>query len=251
MTEAAVGVEKVSVYFDSKCVLEDISLKVLENDFLGIIGPNGGGKTTLLKVIAGLVKPTRGSVKIYGRPLNKVGNVIGYVPQMNQPDITFPATVWDIVLTGRLNKGNLIKPYSVADKEAALEALKAMDLDALKDEPIGRLSGGQRQRVFVARALATKPRLLLLDEPTLSVDRRLDTRLWEFLNELKREVTIIVVTHDISALSKYVDKIACLNRRLYYNESKQITREMWMEAYQCPVDIIAHGLPHRVVEEHG
>jgi zinc transport system ATP-binding protein len=169
---------------------------------------------------------------------------------MNRPDLNFPATVLDVVLTGRLNRSNLTKPYSEADKKAALEALKAMGLEGLKDELIGKLSGGQRQRVFIARALATEPKLLLLDEPTLSVDRRLDTRFWEFLNELKNKMTIIVVTHDISALSKYVDKIACLNRRLYYNESKQITQEMWMEAYQCPVDIIAHGLPHRVIEDH-
>jgi len=246
----AVELERVSVYLDSKSVLEDINLKVLENDFLGIIGPNGGGKTTLLKVIAGLLKPTTGSVKVYGKPPSKTGNVIGYVPQMNRPDLNFPATVLDVVLTGRLNRSNLTKPYSEADKKAALEALKAMGLEGLKDELIGKLSGGQRQRVFIARALATEPKLLLLDEPTLSVDRRLDTRFWEFLNELKNKMTIIVVTHDISALSKYVDKIACLNRRLYYNESKQITQEMWMEAYQCPVDIIAHGLPHRVIEDH-
>ncbi|MEM3652636.1 MAG: ABC transporter ATP-binding protein [Nitrososphaerales archaeon] len=246
----AVELKMVSVYFESKCVLEDINLRVHENDFLGIIGPNGGGKTTLLKVIAGLIKPTKGSVEVYGRTPDKVDNIIGYVPQMNRPDLSFPATVWDVVLTGRLKKGNLIKPYGEADKAAALEALKAMDLEDLKDEPIGKLSGGQRQRVFIARALAAKPKLLLLDEPTLSVDRKLDTKFWEFLNELKSTATIIVVTHDISALSKYVDKIACLNRRLYYSESKQITREMWMEAYQCPVDIIAHGIPHRVVEEH-
>ena len=250
MPNLAVELERVSVYLDSKSVLEDINLKVLENDFLGIIGPNGGGKTTLLKVIAGLLKPTTGSVKVYGKPPSKTGNVIGYVPQMNRPDLNFPATVLDVVLTGRLNRSNLTKPYSEADKKAALEALKAMGLEGLKDELIGKLSGGQRQRVFIARALATEPKLLLLDEPTLSVDRRLDTRFWEFLNELKNKMTIIVVTHDISALSKYVDKIACLNRRLYYNESKQITQEMWMEAYQCPVDIIAHGLPHRVIEDH-
>lgn len=250
MADVAVELKEVSVYFNSKCVLEDINLKVSENDFLGIIGPNGGGKTTLLKVIAGLIKPTKGSVKVFGSPPDKSDSTIGYVPQMNQPDLNFPATVWDIVLTGRLKKRNLIKPYSEADKKAALEALRAMELEDLKDEPIGKLSGGQRQRVFIARALAAKPKLLLLDEPTLSIDRKLDTKFWEFLNELKSRITIIVVTHDISAVSKYVDKIACLNRRLYYNESKQITREMWMEVYQCPVDIIAHGLPHRVIEEH-
>ena len=250
MPNFAVELEKVSVRFDSKSVLEDINLKVCENDFLGIIGPNGGGKTTLLKVIAGLQEPTSGSVKVYGKPLSMAGGIIGYVPQMNRPDLAFPATVWDVVLTGRLNRRNFIKPYSEADREAALAALKAMELEDLKDEPIGKISGGQRQRVFIARALATEPKLLLLDEPTISVDRRLDTKFWEFLNELKSKMAIIVVTHDISALSKYVNKIACLNRRLYYNESKQITREMWMEAYQCPVDIIAHGLPHRVVEDH-
>ncbi len=250
MNNTALELQNLWVYFDTRCILEDVNLVVEENDFLGIIGPNGGGKTTLLKTIVGLLKPTKGTIRIYGKRVEDAKDMIGYVPQVSTPDLTFPVTVWDVVLSGRMNRSRMSRPYNDADKAAAINALKSLDLLQLKDEPISRLSGGQRQRAFIARALASNPRLLLLDEPTLSIDRRLDAKFWEYLNELKRNMTIMVVTHDISALSRYVDKIACLNRRLYYSGTKQITREMWEEVYHCPVDIIAHGVPHRVIEEH-
>jgi zinc transport system ATP-binding protein len=230
--------------------LESVDLIVNKHDFLGIIGPNGGGKTTLLKVILGLITPSRGSIKIFNGPPEKNRGQIGYVPQIRQFDLDFPATVWDIVLTGRLNKNKLFKSYNSDDKIKVKESLNEVNMIEFKDTAIGKLSGGERQRVLIARALVSEPRLLLLDEPTTSIDNRMDKKFWEFLNELKKRITIILVTHDISAVSVYIDKLACLNRKLYYQGSKEISHEMWAKAYECPVDMIAHRLPHRLLKEH-
>ncbi len=245
-----IELKDIWVHFEDKSILEGINLIVKENDFLGIIGPNGGGKTTLLKVILGLIKPNKGVVRVFGDHPKKTRKLIGYVPQIRRFDLEFPATVWDVVATGRLGHNNLFKNYDSQDKEIVKETLKKVNMIGFKDEAIGKLSGGERQRVFIARALALEPKMLLLDEPTASVDKELDTKFWEFLNELKKKITIILVTHDISAVSVYVDKIACLNRRLYYQGTKEITPEIWSETYKCPVEMIAHGIPHRVVKEH-
>jgi zinc transport system ATP-binding protein len=245
-----IELKDIWVHYEDKSILEGINLIVKENDFLGIIGPNGGGKTTLLKVVLGLIKPNKGEVKIFGDHPKKTRNHIGYVPQIRRFDLEFPATVWDVVATGRLGHNNLFKNYDYQDKEIIKGTLEKVNMIGFKDEAIGKLSGGERQRVFIARALASEPKMLLLDEPTASVDKELDTKFWEFLNELKKKITIILVTHDISAVSVYVDKIACLNRRLYYQGTKEITPEIWSETYKCPVEMIAHGIPHRVVKEH-
>jgi len=245
-----VELKNIWVHYEDKSILEGINLIVKENDFLGIIGPNGGGKTTLLKVVLGLIKPNKGEVKVFGDHPKKTRKHIGYVPQIRRFDLEFPATVWDVVATGRLGHNNLFKNYDYQDKEIVKETLEKVNMIRFKDEAIGKLSGGERQRVFIARALASEPKMLLLDEPTASVDKELDTKFWEFLNELKKRITIILVTHDISAVSVYVDKIACLNRKLYYQGTKEITPEIWSETYKCPVEMIAHGIPHRVVKEH-
>ncbi len=245
-----IELKDIWVNFDGKIILEEINLIIEEHDFLGIIGPNGGGKTTLLKVILGLVRPSRGEVRIFGDPPQKHRGLIGYVPQIRQFDLDFPISVWDVVSTGRLGKNKLFKGFENKDKEIIERTLEEVDMAEFRDESLTKLSGGERQRVLIARALASEPHLLLLDEPTSSIDKDLDTKLWEFLNELKKKITIILVTHDISAVSIYVDKIACLNRRLYYKGTKEITPEMWEGTYKCPVDMIAHGLPHRVLKEH-
>lgn len=248
--KSVVELNDIWVYFEDKVVLEGIDLIVYEHDFLGIIGPNGGGKTTLLKVILGLIAPSKGFIKVFNEPPEKNRGQVGYVPQIRQFDLDFPATVWDVVLTGRLNKSKLFKSYNLEDKTKVKESLEEVNMIEFKDDAIGKLSGGERQRVLIARALASEPKLLLLDEPTTSVDNRMDKKFWEFLNELKKRITIILVTHDISAVSVYVDKLACLNRKLYYQGSKEITHEMWAKAYECPVEMIAHRLPHRLLKEH-
>jgi zinc transport system ATP-binding protein len=245
-----VDLKDVWLRLDDKIILENVNLTVEEQDFLGIIGPNGGGKTTLLKIILGLLKPSSGEVKVFGGSPNKNRQLIGYVPQISRFDVEFPITVKDIVATGRLGHHKLLKGYTSTDKEMVLNALENVNMIEFQNHTIGKLSGGERQRVFIARALVSEPKLLLLDEPTASVDKQVDIKFWQFLSVLKKKIPIILVTHDISALSIYVDKIACLNRRLYYQGTKEITAEIWAETYQCPVEMIAHGLPHRVLKEH-
>ncbi len=245
-----VYLEKVRVVYDDLVVLEEVDLSVYENDFLGIIGPNGGGKTTLLRLILGLVHPSRGKVKVFGTTPDKARGFVGYVPQHSRFDFDFPASVQEVVLMGRYRHSGLLKRYNRTDREITADALKKVGMSDLNHRQIGRLSKGQQQRVLLARALVSEPELLILDEPTASVDAPMQTGLYELLAELKEKMTIILVSHDISAVSVHVDKVACLNRRLFYHNSKEITAEELMKTYQCPVEMIAHGVPHRVLREH-
>jgi zinc transport system ATP-binding protein len=236
--------------YDGETILEDINLSVKERDFIGIIGPNGGGKTTFLKVILGLLKPTKGEIKLLGKNVQQGRKYIGYVPQLVEFDRAFPIRVWDVVRMGRLGKRHLCQRYNIKDDEKVADALRSVDLLPLKNRPIGELSGGQRQRVYIARALATEPKILLLDEPTASVDPQIRSNIYSLLQHLNESMTILLISHDIGAVSTYVKTVGCLNRRLFYHEDKLITASMLEEAYQCPVDLIAHGVPHRVFPEH-
>ena len=245
-----IKLENVWVFYGNTPVLETINLSVYQQDFLGIIGPNGGGKTTLLKIIIGLVKPTLGKVTILGASPDVGKRFVGYVPQQTPLDREFPVSVLDVVLMGRIGRVGLFRRYSHNDIEIAYEALKKVEVFDLKDRHMGELSLGQRQRVLIARALAVQPKILLLDEPTTSVDKPTETEFYELLNRLKRDVTIVLVTHDIGVVSAYVEKIACLNRKLYYHGSKEIIPEELSETYKCPVQLIAHGAPHIVFKKH-
>jgi zinc transport system ATP-binding protein len=243
-------IEDLWIKYDSAPVLEQVNLSLHHRDFLGIIGPNGGGKTTLLRTILGLIDPARGKIRIMGRLPSKGREFIGYVPQYSLFDREFPVSVRDVVLMGRLGANKLFRNYRVADIDAAQEALKSVDMLEFQDRQIGKLSGGQQQRVFVARALVTEPKLLLLDEPMASVDTTMQEEFYQLLARLKEKMAIIIVSHDISAVSVYVDKIACLNRRLFYHGTKEISADDLEAAYQCPIQMIAHGIPHRVLKEH-
>lgn len=248
--EEVVRLEDVWVHYDGVPVLEGIDLSINQDDFLGIIGPNGGGKTTLLRVILGLVKPSQGRVIVLGSTPERRRKFMSYVPQHSLFDQDFPVSVWDVILMGRVGQAGLFKRYSREDKKATLNALETVEMLDLRDRQIGELSGGQQQRVFIARALVAEPRLLLLDEPTASVDAPMMTGFYELLERLKQRMAIVLVTHDISAVSIYVDKIACLNRKLFYHHSKEISAEELEATYQCPIQLIAHGVPHRVLKEH-
>jgi zinc transport system ATP-binding protein len=250
MSGEIVVLEDVWVRYGDVTALEGINLSVNQHGLLGIIGPNGGGKTTLLKVILGLVKLSRGKVLVMGDIPERCRKSIGYVPQHSEFDRDFPVSVLDVVLMGRLGRAGLFKGYGEEDRRIALDALERVEMLDLKDKQLGRLSGGEMQRVLIARALATEPRLLLLDEPATSIDKPMQTGLYELLKRLKQEIAIIMVSHDIGVISTYVDRIACLNRRLFYHGSREITAEVLEETYQCPVEMIAHGIPHRVLKEH-
>ena len=236
----AVRLEGVSVSFDGVRALEDVSLTVKEGEFVSVIGPNGGGKTTLLRVILGLLKPDRGKVEVFGERPDRVRKLIGYVPQRVSFDPSFPITVYELVLMGRY-RGPL-KPYTAEDKAAVESILKEVGIYDLKGRLVGELSGGQLQKAFLARALVRKPKLLLLDEPTASLDPKARRSLYEILHKLKGGITMILVTHDIAAVSIYVDTIACLNRRLHYYGPKEGGIKRIKEVYGHPVELLSFGM---------
>jgi len=245
-----VRLEDVWLHFDGVPVLEGINLSIQQHDFLGIIGPNGGGKSTLLKVILGLLEPTRGKVTVFGHTPEQGRRYVGYVPQFSLFDRDFPISVWDVVLMGRVGHAKRFSRYSDEDKRYAQNALETVEMLKFRNTRIGTLSGGQQQRVFIARALVTEPKLLLLDEPMASVDSPMQTELYELFENLRARMAIVMVSHDITAISIYVDTVACLNRKLYYHGAKELLTEDLEAAYQCPVELIAHGVPHRVLKEH-
>ena len=240
----------VSLALGATPVLEDVSLRIEANDYLAILGPNGGGKTTLLKLLLGLYTPDRGQVQVLGDSPRRARGRVGYVPQHVRFDLEFPIRVQDVVLMGRLGRGGGAR-IRAGDRDAAHAALERVEMRELAARPIGALSGGQLQRVLIARALSQQPELLLLDEPTASLDERIGRSVWELFEELAEEMAVVVVSHDIGAISRYVHGVACLNRRLHAHPSKELTSDILEATYGCPVDLLAHGHPHRVLTDHG
>ena len=231
-------------------ILENVNLEVFGDDFLGIIGPNGGGKTTLLKIILGLLEPDKGGVLVFDKKPKEARDLIGYVPQFLEIDLDCPVSVLDIVLMGILNRKKIFQKYNNEDLELAKEALDFVDLWNLKNRQIGELSGGQRQRVYIARALIRKPKLLILDEPTASIDEKSERDFWELLKEINKTAAIIIVSHDIGVIFKNVNKIACLNKELYCHDASEITQDILDKTYKCEIELLGHGLPHRVLKKH-
>jgi zinc transport system ATP-binding protein len=245
-----ISIEHLWAGYDHEPVLEDINLSVKELDFIGLIGPNGSGKTTLFKVLLGLLLPWQGEVRIMGTSANKGRRYIGYVPQAVEFDRAFPISVWDVVLLGRLGKRRLLQPYTEKDNKCVAQALRDVEMFHLRSRSISELSGGQRKRIYIARALATDPKILLLDEPLAGIDPHVGTHIYELLRQLNDRITILMISHDIGAIASCVKTVGCLNRKLYYHGEKEITPQMLELAYQCPVDLIAHGVPHRVFPNH-
>jgi zinc transport system ATP-binding protein len=250
VNEEVVALEDVWVRYGDNTVLQEVTLKICEKDFLGIIGPNGGGKTTLLKVIMGLVQPMRGTARVFGAEPGRSWQRIGYVPQQIMLDRNFPISVRDTVLMGRLGQKTIFKGYGKDDLAVAEEALAAVEMCDYSGKQIGKLSGGQLQRVLIARALVSRPDLLLLDEPTTGIDIVGQESIYTILNRLKSMITIIIVSHDVGALAVNADKIACVGKKLYYHDSRELSSGEMEEAYRCPIELIAHGVPHRVLKEH-
>jgi zinc transport system ATP-binding protein len=246
----------VAFAYNAEAVLEDVSMVVRQGDFIAMIGPNGGGKTTLLKLILGLVKPLAGEIRVLGQTPLQASPKIGYVPQDVHINSKFPITAIDVVLMGKLDPKKRWARESAANRQEALVALERLGMGGEAHKKIGELSGGQRQRVFIARALVSKPKLLLLDEPTASIDTKGQADFFEMLKDLNKDVTILVVSHDLLVISRYVKSVACVNKRLHYHDQAEISGEMLESMYPCtveevcPVELVAHGLPHRVLQEH-
>jgi zinc transport system ATP-binding protein len=243
-----VRLEKIYFSFKDYNILENISLSIYKNDLHAIIGPNGGGKTTLLKIILGILKPTSGKVLLFNDKPENTRKYVGYLPQVMSLDLSFPVNVFDLVLMG-IYPG-LFKKYSPQDYRAVDEALEIVEMQKYKYAHINILSGGQFQRVLIARALVKKPRLLLLDEPTSGIDSKVQKDFYRFILNLSKDMAIVFVTHDISAVSAYFDQVSCLNRVLFYHGPKEGSFGKLEDTYGCPVEVIAHGIPHRVLKEH-
>ncbi len=244
MTTPAIEVSGLYKSFGATPVLEDVHLTCEEGELLGVIGPNGGGKTVLLKIILGLLSPDRGTVHVLGQSPEKARGLVGYVPQHAGFDSAFPISVRDVVLTGRQIGGRLLRRYDDRDKELASEALGKVDMLEYETRQIGKLSGGQLQRVLIARALVTQPRLLLLDEPTANLDPSGGHSLYELLAKLVKDLTVVLVSHDIGVISGYVTSTACVNRRLLQHAGPEPPRDFVEKTYNCPV----HFIPPRPSE---
>jgi zinc transport system ATP-binding protein len=229
-------------------ILKEISLSILPGDYCAIIGPNGGGKTTLIRLLLGLEKPTKGTIKLFGQPLNrfKRWHKIGYVPQRAaQLDQSFPATVLEVVKMGRIASQRLFSRESKADKAAIEEAMVKMDVIDIKDKLIGELSGGQRQRVMIARALASQPEVLILDEPNTGVDAVSQNRFYRLLKELNDEagMTIVFITHDIGVIVDDIGRLFTVNQTLLTcNDPK--------EAISCDDMSALYGIDAHLIHNH-
>jgi zinc transport system ATP-binding protein len=255
--EYMIELENVTVRYHELVALEDVSLKVAPGDFLALIGPNGSGKTTLIKTILGLVVPIAGTVQLFGKSPQQLDGEwrrVGYVPQIAQIDPRFPIRVFDVVLMGRYGQLGLIRRPGRRDREAAWRALDRVGMSDLAQRPIGRLSGGQRQRVLIARALATEPELLLLDEPTTGVDVGTTEGLFDLLDTLHRQgITILVASHDVGVIAQHVDQVACVNRRLVaHGRPEEVLGGEVLECMYGPqAAFVGHGdFPHMVVQRH-
>jgi zinc transport system ATP-binding protein len=240
--------KSLSASYGADLVLQDVDFKVFENDFIGVIGPNGGGKTTLLKVILGLVKPVKG--KLIFNPELMNSNNIGYLPQMSTGDNSYPVTVKDVVLSGLMIRKGLISRMSAGDKKQADQVIGELGLASLAGSSLNELSGGQIQRVLLGRAVIGDPKLLLLDEPGNFVDANFENDFYERLRILNKRMAILMVSHDIGTISAHIKSFACVNRHLNYHSSSEITNEELL-AYGCPIQLITHGeVPHTVLKNH-
>lgn len=246
-TETLVELRDIWFGYERKPVLEGVSLDISADDFLAIIGPNGGGKTTLVKIIIGLLRPWTGTVASH---LSGRRGAMGYVPQFADFDESFPLKVFDVVRMGRLGARGPRRFYSKDDNQRVEQTLARLGLDAVAGAYIGDLSGGQLQRTLIARALVSQPEILFLDEPLGSIDPESRVAVIEALRELHGQIPVVVITHDITPYAGLVEQIACVNRELFYHPGSELTEEMLEQVYGCPVELVAHGVPHRVLGEH-
>lgn len=228
MSKPIIQIEHVSAEYDGKQVLKDINLTVYQDDYLGIIGPNGGGKTTLMRLILGLKKPAEGSIHFCGEGKDIS---MGYLPQYNDLDKQFPISVYEVVLSGLSKSKSLFARYTKQQHQQVAETLERMQISDLKDRHIGALSGGQLQRVLLARAIVSKPDVVILDEPNTYIDRRFQKQMYEMLEQINKECAIIIVSHDIAEVLNNVKHVACVNHNLHYHDTTDMPKEKLEEHF--------------------
>lgn len=256
MKPLAIELRGVSVRLRGEPILEDLDFILEQGDYIALLGPNGSGKTTLLRIILGLMRPDSGQVKVLGTTPVLARGRVGYVPQHANFDRTFPVNVLDVVGMGRIGRPGLFRRMRPKDREVSSLALERAGLPGFETRQVGSLSGGELQRVLIARALALEPELLLLDEPTASLDARVTAEHYELLARLSRELTIVLVSHDIGAVSRHVRRVACLRRRLHIHQGADLSPELLQQTWGCPVQMLSHdhGVPEgesSECSEHG
>ena len=233
-----IELREVTAGYGNKIALRNVTLDVWKNDFLGIIGPNGGGKTTLLKVILGLLPPISGTIRFYDENVEVPSLKIGYLPQMSQIDKKFPISVREVISSGLSAEKPLFRPFNRSQRERVDEVIVQMGLEELAGRAIGEL-------------IVSRPQVLILDEPNSYVDKRFESRFYQLLEDINKESAIILVSHDIGTVLTMVKNIACVNETLHYHPGANISEEWLGEKYACPIELVGHGdLPHRVLKKH-
>ena len=246
-----IQIKGLSAAYEGKPVLHQVDLNVYYHDFLGVIGPNGGGKTTLVKCILGLHAPLQGNIRFYkdGKEVPEIK--MGYLPQYNTIDRKFPISVYEVVLSGLNREKSLLDRYNAKHHEQTKRIIARLGLEGLEQRSIGELSGGQLQRALLGRALVSNPEVVILDEPNTYIDKRFESNLYSLLEEIKRERAIILVSHDIGTVMKNVKTIACVNETVHYHPHTEVPTEWLEEHFGCPIEMLGHGtFPHRVLKCH-
>ena len=243
--------KEVDVSYGGDPVLKNLNFEVADRDFLGIIGPNGGGKTTLVKTVLGLVKPLRGEIAFFEKEKAVPEITIGYLPQMSRIDPKFPVTGREMVLSGLAHRRTRLRRYGREQLRQLEQTAAQLGIEAYMDKPVGELSGGEMQRVLLGRAIISDPRLLILDEPNTYVDKKFESQFYELLGRINKTTSIILVSHDIGTLLPMVKNVACVNETLHYHSGTGISDEWLTNTYACPIEIVGHGdFPHRVLKKH-
>jgi len=244
-----VKLENINYGYGREKAVEGINFEIRENDFVGMIGPNGGGKSTLIKLIMGIIQPWSGKIE-FGMNSRGEKTRIGYLPQYHEFDTKYPISIREVILSGLIKKKSFTTRFSSKDNKKAVETMAMLSLDKIAGKSIGELSGGQMQRAFLGRALISDPDLLILDEPVTYVDSKFELELYQLLEDLNKNTAILLVSHDVGQITSSVKTIACVNKHLHYHPTNKITEKI-LETYNCPVELITHGqVPHRVLKDH-
>lgn len=240
-----ITIQNLSVKYDDVLALKNINMTIEDKKFITIIGPNGGGKTTLIKSIIGFISPYKGEIK------KRKGIRIGYVPQKNNFEEAFPISVKQVILSGTLNEPiKLFHRFKKPDYKALDAVLDTLNISNLKNKAINSLSGGELQKVLLGRAIISNPDLLVLDEPFSNVDTNATKEYYELLRDLSNKMSIIIISHDIGVISTYTDDVICMNKTAHYHKGNNVSNELFQKTYGCPIELISHGIPHRVFPQH-